>query len=166
MNQDRAVGRRTFVAALGAGSLAGLAGCLGSGSNSEPEYEAGEMSEEVDGEERTAEETTAAESMAGEGPRDDLAPLEDLALLDHEFVFEEGYTGSTVQGTAENTGGERLSNAEARVRVYNDAGEQLGLYVDSTSDLEGDSEWAFEVILLEAPADIADYDVAVVGLPD
>lgn len=166
MSRDGAMGRRTFVAALGAGSVAGLAGCLGSESTAEPAYEAGDVPDDVDGEERSAEEATAAEAMAEQTPRDDLAPLDDLSLLDHEFALEEGFTGPTVQGTAENAGDERFSAAEVRVRVYNDEGEQLGLYLDSISDLEGDTEWAFEVVLLESPDDLADYDIAVVGLPD
>lgn len=166
MDDDSAVGRRTVVAALGAGSLAALAGCLGSESNSDPAYESGDVPDDVDGEERSAEEATAAEAMAEQTPRDDLAPLDSLSLLDHEFALEEGFTGPTVQGTAENAGDERLSSAEVRVRVYNDEGEQLGLYLDSVSDFEGGSEWAFEVVLLESPEDVADYDVAAVGLPD
>lgn len=160
------VGRRTVLSVLGAGSIGGLAGCLGSESTSQPDYEEGSVPDEIDGEERTTEETTAAEAMAGGTPRDDLAPLDVLSILDHEFSFEGGYSGSTVQGTVENEGDERLSSAEVRVRVYNDADEQLGLYIDSATDLDGDTEWSFEVILLEAPADIASYDIAVVGLPD
>ncbi|MFC6903930.1 FxLYD domain-containing protein [Halalkalicoccus tibetensis] len=166
MDRDEGIGRRRLLATLGSGAAIGVAGCLGSGSSSEPAYESGDVPGEIDGEERTAEETTAAESMAEQTPQADLAPLDALSLVEHGFVFEEGYTGSTVQGTAENDGDERLDSAEARVRVYNDEGEQLGLYLDSVSDLEGGSEWAFEVVLLESPEDIADYDIAAVGLPD
>lgn len=166
MDRDEGIGRRRLLATLGSGAAIGVAGCLGSESTAEPAYEAGDVPDDVDGEERTAEEATAAEAMAEQTPRDDLAPLDALSLLDHEFVLEEGFTGPTVQGTAENAGDERLSSAEARVRVYNDAGEQLGLYLDSVSDFGADSEWAFEVVLLESPEDIADYDIAAVGLPD
>jgi hypothetical protein len=143
-----------------------IAGCLGSGSSGEPEYESGDVSDDIDGEERTTEEMTAAEALANQEPQADLAAIEVLSIHSHEFVFEEDYTGSTVQGTAENTGDERLSSAEVRVRVYNDDGELLGMYLDTTSDFDGGTEWNFEVIVLESPDDIAGYDIAIVGLPD
>jgi hypothetical protein len=40
----------------------------------------------------------------------------------------------------------------------------IGRYLDSVGDLEGGASWEFTVILLEAPEDIASYDIAVVGL--
>lgn len=159
-------GRRRFLSALGTGAAIGLAGCLGSGSDSEPGYESGDVPDDIDGEERTTAETTAAQAAAEQTTQDDLSALDALSVTDHEFVYEDGYTGSTVQGTAEYTADDRLANAEVRVRVYNDEGEQLGLYLDSVSDLEGGTEWSFQVILLESPSDIADYDIAAVGLPD
>lgn len=165
MTPPNPVSRRRFLA-IGGGTTAALAGCLGSGSTAEPDYESGDVPDDVDGEERTTEETTAAEAVAEVTPRDDLAPLDGLSIIDHEFVFESGYTGSTVQGTVENTSSERVRAAEVRVRVYNADGEVLGLYLDSVGDLDGGAEWSFQVILLESPADIADYDIAVVGLPD
>ncbi|MDL5362683.1 FxLYD domain-containing protein [Halalkalicoccus sp. NIPERK01] len=162
--------RRRFLALAGTTTSAavGLAGCLGSGSGStgQPAYESGDVPDDIDGEERTTQETTAAEAAAEVTPRDDLAPLDGLSIEDHEFVFESGYAGSTVQGTVENTSGERVGTAEVRVRVYNSDDQVLGLYLDSTGDLDGGAEWSFQVILLESPADIADYDITVVGLPD
>lgn len=166
MNRRERAGRRRFLSLVGASAAAGIAGCLGSETSSEPSYESGDVPDEIDGEERTTEEVTAAEAMAGRTPQEDLAPLSNLDLVDHEFAFEGGYAGSTVQGIAENTGDGRINAAEVRVRVYNDAGELLGLYLDSVSDLEGGSAWSFQVILLEAPADIADYEIAAVGIPD
>lgn len=160
------VGRRTVLSALGAGSLAGVAGCLGSGSTSQPSYEDGEVPAEINGSARNTSETTAAYSAASTSPRTDLAPLSDLSVTNHEFSFEGGYTGSTVQGTVENASDTRINTAEVRVRVYNGDGQQLGTYLASTSDLAGGSTWSFQVILLESPTDIADYDIAVVGLPD
>ncbi len=158
--------RRGFLTIAGACMAGGLAGCLGSDSSSEPEYAAGEIPEDIDGEERTTEEMATAEDLAEQEPQPDLAPLSDLSITDHEFVFEGGHTGSTVQGTAENAGETRLSSAEVRVRVYNDDGEMLGIYLDTTSDFDSGTEWSFEVILLESPEDLADYDITVVGLPD
>lgn len=159
------IGRRRFVA-LGAGGLFGLAGCLGSGSSGQPTYESGDVPDEINGSARNTSETSAAYAAGNTTPRDELAPLEGLTITDHEFVFEGSYTGSTVQGTAENTGSTRIDTAEVRVRVYNSDGQQLGIYLDSTTDLDAGEEWSFQVILLEAPSDIADYDIAIVGLPD
>lgn len=158
--------RRQFVSLLGTGVAVGLAGCSASGSTTEPEYDSGDIPGEPDGEERTPEEMTTAEALAEQGAQDDLITVSGLSITNHEFVFEEGYTGSTVQGTVENTVGKRIETAEVRIRVYNDDGEQLGPYLDTTNDFDSGTEWSFEVILLEAPADIADYDIAVVGLPD
>lgn len=165
MDRYEEVGRRRFVA-LGAGGLFGLAGCLGSESTGELAYESGDVPDEIDGGSRNTSEMATAQSAAGTTPRDQLAPLDELSITDHEFVFEGGYTGSTVQGTAENTGSTQISSAEVRVRVYNADGEQLGLYLDSITDLEGGTEWSFQVILLESPSDIADYDIAIIGLPN
>lgn len=166
MERHDEVGRRAVLSALGAGSLAGLAGCLGSESTSQPSYEDGEVPAEINGSARNTSETTAAYSAGSTGSRTDLAPLSDLSITDHEFSFEGGYTGSTVQGTVQNASDARIKTAEVRVRVYNGDGQQLGTYLASTTDLAGGSTWSFQVILLEAPADIAGYDIAVVGLPD
>lgn len=158
--------RRGFLALTGVVATGALAGCLGSESSSQPEYEAGDVPDEIDGEERDTDEMATAEGLAEQEVQPDLAPLDGLSIVAHEFVYEDGYTGSTVQGTAENTGEERLRSAEVRVRVYNDDGEQIGVYLDTTSDFDSGTEWSFEVILLESPEDIADYNIAVVGLPD
>ncbi|MCL7416356.1 MAG: FxLYD domain-containing protein [Halalkalicoccus sp.] len=165
MGRYEGIGRRRFVA-LGAGGLFGLAGCLGSGSSGQPAYESGDVPDDINGSARNTSEMATAQAAAGTTPRDELAPLEGLTITDHEFVFESGYTGSTVRGTAENTGSTRISSAEVRVRVYNGDGQQLGLYLASTTDLDAGEEWSFQVLLLEAPSDIADYDIASVGLPD
>jgi hypothetical protein len=50
--------------------------------------------------------------------------------------------------------------------VYNNDGELLGMYLDTTGDFDGGTEWNFEVILLESLDDIASYDITIVGLPD
>ncbi len=168
MERHDDVDRRAVLSALGAGSLAGLAGCLGSGSgsSSKPSYEDGEVPDEINGSARNTSEASAAYSAGSTSPRTDLAPLSNLSITDHEFSFEGGYTGSTVQGTVENASDDRIDTAEVRVRVYNGDGQQLGMYIASTTDLDGGSTWSFQVIVLDSPADIADYDIAVVGLPD
>jgi hypothetical protein len=174
--------RRTVLASLGTGVTLSLAGCadavdeiedvdvggvdlvdgVGLGST-DPEYQSGTV--DVDGEERTDEEQAIAEQFADEEIDEDVAPRDNLVVADHEFVLEDDYRGPTVQGTVENNRDNRLETVEVRVRVYDDAGARLGHYLDSTVDLDDGSEWEFEVILLESPEDIAEYDIAVLGTP-
>lgn len=166
MNRQVSIPRRRVLAALGTGVAAGLAGCL-DGSldvDGEPAYESGEVPE-FDADERTAEESTAAEALADEEIHEGVTPLDSLAIADHEFVLEDDYRGPTVQGTVENGGDDRIEIVEVRVRVYDENGDQLGRYLDSTGDLDGGSAWAFEVVVLESPPDVSDYDITVLGTP-
>ncbi|WP_290819525.1 FxLYD domain-containing protein [Halovivax sp.] len=153
--------RRRFLAAAGAVLGASLAGCV---DGREPDYEPGDVPD-VDGEPRTAEEMAAAEAIAERDVREGVSPLDDLAVSDHEFVLEDGYEGATVRGTVSNDGDDRIELVEVRVRVYDENGDQLGRYLDRTGDLGAGERWAFAVVLLEAPDDIAEYDVAVLGTP-
>jgi hypothetical protein len=156
--------RRGLLGAVGVGTAAALAGCSNVGGSEAPDYESGAV-DDADGEDRSVEEMATAEALAETEPNEGVTTLESLSLESHEFVLEDGYTGPTVQGTAENTGDDRIQLVEVRVRVYNDEGEQIGRYLDVAGDLNPDTSWAFEVILLESPADIADYDIALVGTP-
>jgi hypothetical protein len=162
MTVDR-VGRRRLLTLLGTGAALGLAGC-GAVSDSDPDYEEGDADPPADATERTPEESTAAEGLAEQEAREDSAPLDSLSLVEHGFVFEDGFRGSTVQGTVENEGDGRIEHAEVRVRVYNDEGAMIGRYLDSVGDLEGGTDWEFTAVLLESPEDVASYDIAVVGL--
>ncbi|MXV63618.1 hypothetical protein GS429_16440 [Natronorubrum sp. JWXQ-INN-674] len=161
-----ALSRRRVLAALGAGTGTALAGCTGDGASidGDPEYESGDVGE-IDGDERSPEQMTAAQSLAEQEINEGVTPLDVISLTDHEFVFEDDYHGSTVQGTVENAGGDRVEFVEVRVRVYNDEGEQLGRYLDTTGDLEGEEDWEFQVVILESPEDIADYDITALGTP-
>ncbi|ELY58762.1 FxLYD domain-containing protein [Natronolimnohabitans innermongolicus] len=166
-NEPRTRSRRSVLATLGIGSTGALAGCLGDGGPGivgDPEYETGAV-DDADGEERDPEEMTAAESLAEQEIDEGVTDLGALSLETHEFVLEDDYRGSTVQGVVEHTGSDRIDTVEIRVRVYNDDGDHLGRYLDSTGDLDGGQRWEFEVILLEAPDDIAEYDVTVLGTP-
>lgn len=159
------VSRRRLLVAVGAGTGAALAGCTGdAGIDGDPEYEAGEIGN-VDGEARTAEEMATAEALAEQEINEGVTPLDDISLTDHEFVFEDDYRGSTVQGTVENVGSDRIELAEVRVRVYNDDGEQIGRYLATTGDLDADTTWEFQVVILEAPEDLAEYDITALGTP-
>ena len=152
--------RRRFLALVGGASAVALAGC--GAADDTPDYEEGETVD-AEGEERTAEETTAAAALARTEVDDGLSPLSALDLADHEFVVEEGFRRATVQGTAENTGENRLTDAEVRVRVYDEEDALFGQYADSIGDLEPGMEWSFTVIVLEAPEEIARYEIAVLG---
>lgn len=159
---DESVDRRRFLALLGSGTAVGLAGCGGAGG--QPTYEEGEADPPDDAEERTPQELIAAQGMAEQEARQDAAPLDVLSLVEHEFAFEGGAQGSTVQGTVENRGEEPIQFTEVRVRVYDENGNMLDRYLASTGDFASGTSWAFTVVLLEAPGDIASYDIAVVGL--
>lgn len=158
--------RRRFLALVGAGTTTALVGCTGSGDGgSGPNYRDGEVDVPSDATPRNAEETIAAQAVAETQANQNVSPMDDLELAEHAFSYEGGYTGSTVQGVVENTGSSQMDLVEVRVRVYNGDDQHIGRYVASTGDLGGNSSWSFQVILLESPADIASYDVAVLGLP-
>lgn len=156
--------RRDVLAALGGGTVATLAGCNGLGVDGDPHYEDGEVGD-VDADDRSAEEMAAAAALAEQEIHEGVTPLGNLELADHEFVVEDDFRGPTVQGLVENAGDDRIELVEVRVRVYDDAGTQLGRYLDRTGDLAAGTTWAFQVVLLESPVDIADYDLTVLGTP-
>lgn len=154
--------RRRLLASLGAGTALSVAGCTGGG---EPSYEDGEVDVDGNVSGRSAEELVAADALATQQVHESVTPLDTLSIETHQFVLEDGYKGSTVQGVVENTTDERIELVEIRVRVYDDADDQLGRYVARTGDLAGNSTWAFTVVILESPGDIARYDIAVLGTP-
>ncbi|SFB68892.1 hypothetical protein SAMN05444422_101193 [Halobiforma haloterrestris] len=160
--------RRRALAALGSGVATAIAGCLGDDGlaiNGDPRYEEGTVDVGDDAENRSAEEMTAAEALAEQEVTESVTTLDVLELVDHEFVLEDDYRGSTVQGTVENTGSDRIELAEVRVRVYDDAGAQLGRYLATVGDLDGGARWSFQVVVLQSPGDIARYDVTALGTP-
>ncbi|WP_440008183.1 FxLYD domain-containing protein [Halomicrococcus sp. SG-WS-1] len=106
----------------------------------------------------------AAEALAITEANENASPLDSLTLEDHEFVVEDGYKGPTVQGVVSNTGTESVELAEVRVRVYDANGAQLGRYLDRTGEIDAGTQWRFEAILLDSTSDIAEYDVAVLGI--
>ncbi|NUC73453.1 hypothetical protein HTZ84_14205 [Haloterrigena sp. SYSU A558-1] len=168
MTRRESTSRRRLLAAVGAGVSAAAAGCTGGGDlGGEPSYEDGNGVEinASNATNRTATEMSAAAALANQQPSQSVTPLDPLSLTDHEFVVEDGYLGSTVQGTVENTGDDRIQVVEVRTRIYNDAGNVIGRYLATTGDLEGGDIWEFQVVVLEAPSDVADYDIAVLGTP-
>lgn len=168
MTRSESTSRRRLLASLGVGLATAAAGCTGSGGlGGEPTYESGNMSEvnASNVSSRNATQMSAASSLAQQQPSSSVTPLEPLELVEHEFVVEDGYLGSTVQGIVANTGSSRLQLVEVRTRIYNDAGNLLGRYFASTGDLEGGDTWAFQVVVLEAPSDVAAYDITVLGTP-
>jgi hypothetical protein len=152
--------RRRFLALAGGATLTAFAGC--GAADDTPDYEQSETVD-ADGEERTAEETTAAAALAETEVNDELSPLSELDLVEHEFVVEEDFRRSTVQGTVENGREGRLTDVEVRVRVYDGDDALLGQYADSIGDLEPGTEWAFTVIVLEPPTEVGGYEITALG---
>ena len=153
--------RRGVLGSVGLIGVVALAGCLGGRS---PTYEGGQV-DDVDGDERTDAEMAAAEALAERETQEGVSPLDAVSIVEHEFVLEDDYLGSTVQGVVENTGSERIEHVEVRVRAYDADGTHLGRYLDRTGDIDGGDRWNFTVILLEAPDALDSYDVAVLGTP-
>lgn len=156
--------RRRVLASIGTGITSVLAGCTDDGLSGDPAYEPGEV-DGLEGDNRSADELTAAEALAEQESNDAVTPLDALSIRDHEFVLEDDYRGPTVQGTVENAGDDRIELVEVRVRVFGTSGAQLGRYLATTGDLNGNTTWEFQVVLLESPADIDHYDITVLGTP-
>lgn len=159
--------RRRVLSAVGGGAVALLGGCLdGSDATS---YVDGDIDapENVssDNASRSATEMSTAASLAEVEPNRSASPLSSLELENHEYAFEGGYEGSTVQGTVSNTGDEPIKYTEVRVRVFDDDGSYLGLYLDSVSEFSARTSWNFEVIVLNSLDTLADYEIGVFGIP-
>ncbi|WP_455448765.1 FxLYD domain-containing protein [Natrinema thermotolerans] len=168
MTRSETTSRRRLLASLGVGMATAAAGCTGSDAlGGDPSYESGNVGpiNASNASSRNASEMSTASSLAQQQPTNSVTPLDSLELVEHEFVLEDGYLGSTVQGTVTNTGADRLQIVEVRTRIYNDAGNLLGRYLASTGDLGAGDAWEFQVVVLEAPSDVADYDITVLGTP-
>lgn len=120
---------------------------------------------ESGGDPRSAEEMLAAEALAQTTSDSSARRLDAVTLDAHAFVDEGGFEAPVVSGTATNTGNDRLQYVEVRVRIYDGSGAQLGRYLDSTGDLDAGGTWEFEVVLLASAADVAAYDIALLGIP-
>ena len=159
---DRSPTRRRVLRAVGAGAGAvALGGCLAAGG---PDYERRAV-EPRDADPRTTEEMAVAEALAQQDAAEGATSLDSLRLRSHEYVVADGYTGPAVRGTVANERDETVSVVELRVRVYDDAGAQIGRFLASTGDLAPGGTWRFEAILLASPADVAAYAAAVLGVP-
>lgn len=124
-----------------------LAGCS---SGEETEYESGNGNGDTDSEEN--------------GDEDDSPDEDKLVIREHELVIEdegEPLESVTVEGIVENNSDEQASYVEVSVRVFDADGNQLDSYIANTTDLDGGSTWAFEVMIFEDSEDIDDYDIAV-----
>ena len=153
--------RRRFLALVGAGVPAALAGC--SDRPDTADYEAGKTVDPPPANESNASAAAAAAARAERTGSDYAVPLDVLALRSHELDVTDDYRGVVIQGTVENTSQQRVELVEVRTRVYNDDGEQLGRYLDSTHDLAAETTWSFDVIVLEEPSDVGSYEIAVLG---
>ncbi|MFD1642753.1 FxLYD domain-containing protein [Halohasta litorea] len=155
--------RRQLLGGVGSVLTVGLTGCTdGSGG---PDYEREAVELPAAAEPRTTAELSVATQQATTEPNDAVAPTSAVDLTDHAFVFESGYLGATVQGTVVNRAGSRIDSCEVRVRVYNGDDQLLGRYLDRVGGLDSGRSWRFTVIVLEAPGDIAYYDITALGTP-
>ncbi|WP_218836500.1 FxLYD domain-containing protein [Halorarum salinum] len=161
--RSRRATRRGVLVSLGAGATAALAGCTGA--SDDPTYEEGEVGT-AGGDPRNASEMSAAAALAPSGTNGAASSLDALSLEGHEFVVQSGYKGATVRGTVANVSERTVSYVEVRVRAYDADGAMLGRYLATAGDLAGGTEWGFEVLVLTSPADVATYDVAVLGVPE
>lgn len=168
MTRSESTSRRRVLATLGTGLAAAAGGCLGGGGlGGQPTYENRDVSgvNASNVSNRSTSEMSTAAALTQDQPSNAVTPLDSLELVEHRFVVEPGYLGSTIQGIVANTGTDRIQTVEVRTRVYNDDGTMLGRYLASTGDLPGGSQWKFQVIVLEAPSDVASYDITVLGTP-
>lgn len=163
MNGPDRITRRRFLAAGSGGAVAALCGCAGA--SDEPAYQEGQVNQ-TNASSRTARQMLVAQSLATTETNQTANPLESLSLVSHEYAVQEGYKGPTVQGVVANTGDSPIEYAEVRVRVYNSDGAHLGQFLSTTRDLATDTRWRFQVIILSSASDIADYDIAVVGISE
>jgi hypothetical protein len=97
-------------------------------------------------------------SFTVEGPSE-----EDIELVEHEYVVEEGeYTEEVyVEGEVANNADTIASYVEVTVRLFNDEGNQIGTSFTNISDLAANTTWEFRVDIFEDSENIDDYDIAV-----
>jgi len=156
--------RRRVLELVGAGGAAGLAGCLG-GDGSTAYGPQNDVAVAGNGSLENATNASTQRAFASTTPDPDATTVQALELVEHEPVAAGGYKGLTVQGSVRNEAEQLVEYAEVRTRFYGENGAHLGTYLASTSDLAADTEWAFEVVVLESPADVASYDAGVFGWP-
>ncbi|MFC6827127.1 FxLYD domain-containing protein [Halopelagius fulvigenes] len=149
--------------------MASLGGCAGSGGSSST-YVDGEIDpSEIDASNnssRSPAEVSAAAAVAEVEATNSASSLDSLRLDSHEFAVEGGYKGPVVRGTVTNTSDQKIKLAEVRVRVFDDNGTYLGLFVDSVGELPPETTWQFEVLVLASLDKLATYDIGVFGIPE
>lgn len=145
MTRNRSYDRRTVLTSAVA-VVAGLAGCGGS---SDDDYQEG----------------------SGDGGGDDADTEEEgggLELLEDELVVEETDYGSKevyIRGVVKNNSDSIQDYVQVKARIYNADGQQLDSYMDNTTDLAGGAEWPFEIMVMEDPEEVDDYDISVSDSP-
>jgi hypothetical protein len=88
---------------------------------------------------------------------------EEIELLEHELVIDDGQTWTDVyvEGLVANNADSVVSYVEVTVRVYDSDGNQLDRYIDNTTELAPNTNWAFQVSIREDPDSFEEYDIAV-----
>lgn len=156
--------RRRVLELVGGGATVGLAGCLG-GDGSSAYGPQNDVTVSGNSSLENATNASTQRSFASTTPDPDATTVQALELVEHEPVNAGGYKGLTVQGRVRNDAEQLIEYAEVRTRFYDTDGAHLGTYLASTNDLSAGTEWAFEVVVLESPADVDSYDAGVFGWP-
>jgi hypothetical protein len=175
------INRRAALATIGTVTAAALAGCSSSeasddDANGDDEYQnaSGDGSDD-DGYDDVDEEPEVEDEEDDEPDPDEVENREagtdvlefgDLHVIEFEEEVDEREFGDdrmSIKGIVENTGDEKYDRVRLSVRVYDHDGHQLDVYSRSTTDLQGEGTWRFDVPLLEDADEIGDYDIAVTG---
>lgn len=156
--------RRRVLELCGAGAAVGVAGCLGGGGDTGygPQND---VAVTGNGSLDSASNASAQKALATTTPDPDATTVEALELVEHEPVAAGGFKGLTVRGRVRNNSDQLVEYAEVRTRFFDRNNNQLGTYLATMSDLAANTEWAFEVIVLESPSDVDSYDAGVFGWP-
>lgn len=165
--------RRRYLAALGGGMAAGLAGCTGGSGNpsSNGDSDTGNTTEDggsdttADGSNQSESDSASTGDDEGRNESESESDAEpSLKLLSHEW-YEEDYSAG-VKGTAKNTTEDSLGYAEVAATFLDSDGAQLESGMDNTTELAGGREWKFDVMFLgDDPSAVEDYEISTSTSP-
>ena len=89
---------------------------------------------------------------------------DNLKILDHKLEREEneGFAVIKITGTAQNSGSKQLIHASIKADFYGTNGALMDTVVDSTSDLNSNEMWNFEMEYIETEDnEIENYEIVV-----
>ncbi|EMA46944.1 FxLYD domain-containing protein [Halococcus saccharolyticus] len=159
------IDRRRALSLLGSGLAVAVVGCSGRSTQS-IEYEENATVGDLPTPAANASDPSVAIAASARAERHGdsyAADLDALSLRSHEPGVTDDYRGLVIEGIVENTGSVTVRRAEVRARVFDTDGAQLGVYLDSTSDLTAGTRWRFDVVVLEDPETVGSYDIVALG---